>query len=443
MELEAQALLLLFGQMLAVAAVCALHGELGEVVGLELDAVELVVTAQFLDFLAPLLLGHDDIAVLVAREFVVEVLLGKALPILLLGSELLRDLEVGHDRRMVDRVVFDLVADIDGRGHRLGVRLAEDRLHLGGSLEPLLLGVEHPFRVVEVLACRETDQAVVGLGIVLVDEVHVIRADHPHVVFRGQFPKVLVDMQLHGVGLVVGPFDGSLVQLEFEVVVVAEEVLVPADRLLGLFEVVGGDGAGHLPGQAGRAADQPLVVLLNLGAVRTRTHVEALGPGLRDDLDQVVVALEVLGQQDQVVTALVGLPLLVVERAAGDVDLAADDGLEGGLAEQHLQLLLAAGDLGGGVIHGLRAVAQGGQPGFAGGSLLLEFALDLLDVVVKLLDPEHIAVIGHGDAGLAVGDGLIHEVGDAGLPVEDRVLRMYVKMYELGHFPGIFRFLAR
>ena len=76
------------------------------------------------------------------------------------------------------------------------------------------------------------------------------------------------------------------------------------------------DGAGHLAGQAGRTADQPLVVFLDLGAVGTRAHVETLGPRLRDNLDQVVVSLEVLGQQDQVVAALVGLALLVLQAAA-------------------------------------------------------------------------------------------------------------------------------
>ena len=149
-----------------------------------------------------------------------------------------------------------------------------------------------------------------------------------------------------------------------------------------------------------------------------------------------MVTFEVLGQQDQVVTALVGLPLLVVERAAGDVDLAADDGLEGHFPAEFFQLLFAAGDFGLGVVGGLGTVAQGGDAGLACGGLLLEFPFDLLDVVVELLDSEHIAVVGYGNAGLAVGNGLVDEFGDAGLTVENRVLRMYVKVYELGHFAG-------
>ena len=334
---------------------------------------------------------------------------------------------------MVDRIALDLVADVDGRRHRLGVGLAEDRSHLGRRLEPLLLGVEHALGIVEILARREADQPVVRLGVVLVHEVHVVGADHSDVVLRRQLAQVLVHVQLHGVGLVVGPLDGGLVELQFEVIVVAEDLLVPSDRLLGLFEVVGRDGARHLARQTGRTADQPFVVFLDLRAVGSRTHVETFGPRLRDDLDEVVVSLEVLGQQDQVVAALVGLALLVVEPAARHVDLAADDGLEGQLAAALLELFFALGDLRGGIGTGLRAVAQGGDAGLRLGGLVLAFALDFLDVVVELLDTEHVAVVRHGDAGLAVGHGFVHEPLDAGLSVEDRILRMYVKVYELGH----------
>ena len=42
-------------------------------------------------------------------------------------------------------------------------------------------------------------------------------------------------------------------------------------------------------------------------------------------------------------------------------------------------------------------------------------------------------MIRHGDAGLTVVHGLVHEPLDAGLSVENRILGMYVKMYELRH----------
>ena len=294
-----------------------------------------------------------------------------------------------------------------------------------------------------------------------------------------------VDLQLHGVGLVVGPLDGRLVQLQFEVVVVAEDPLVPADRLLGLLQITGRDGARHLARQTGRAADQPLVVLLDLGAVGARTHVETVGPRLRDDLDEVVVSLEVLGQQDQVVAALVLLALLVLKAPPRDIDLAADDGLEvrHGLEPRDLllrrrrveaELLLHAFDLldartgrgaglgilgrvvlaalqrskfllelpepRGGVAALRQQLFEPGREFFQRLDLVVLLAVLFLDVVVELLDTEHVAVVRHGDAGLTVGHGLVHQTLDAGLSVEDRILRMYVKMNEFRHgiqvFPG-------
>ena len=146
-----------------------------------------------------------------------------------------------------------------------------------------------------------------------------------------------------------------------------------------------------------------------------------------------MVSLEVLGQQDQVVAALVGLALLVLQAAACHVDLAADDRLEGHLAAQVVNLSLAGCDLGLGIGRLFRSVAQGGKTLLALGGLVLVLALDLLDVVVELLDSEHVAVVGDGDARLPVGHGLVHQTLDAGLTVEDRVLRVYVKVYELGH----------
>ena len=438
-QLEFQSFLLLFGQLIAIALMRAVHRQLGQVVGFELDAVEFVVSAQFLDFLEPVLLRHHHVAVFVAREFVEKVFLREAGAVFGFGSELDGNFEFGHDRRMVDRVALDLVADVHGRGHRFGVGLAEDRGHLGRGFQPLLLGVEHALGVVEVLARRKADQTVVRLGVVLVHEMHVVGADHPHVVLRGQFTQVFVDMQLHGVGFVVGPLDGSLVELQLQVIVVAEDLLVPLDRLIGLFEVVRRNGARNLAGQTGRTADQALVVFLDLRTVGSRTHVETVGPRFRNDLDEVVVTLEVLGQQDQVVAALVGLAFLVVQPAARHVDLAADDRFEGQPALALRQLFLTFGDLRSGVGTGLRAVAQGGDAGFAFGGLVFILAFDLLDVIEKLLDAEHVAVVCHGDAGLAVGHGFVHESGDAGLTVQNRILGMYVKMYELGHCVKILR----
>lgn len=125
---------------------------------------------------------------------------------------------------MVDGIGLDLFADFDRRSHRFGY-VAEDRRHLLAGFEPLLLGVEHSLGIVEVLAGREADQPVVRLGVVFVHEVHVVGTDQTDAVFRGQSAQMLVHFELHRIGFVVGPLDGGLVQLQFEVIVVAEEFL--------------------------------------------------------------------------------------------------------------------------------------------------------------------------------------------------------------------------
>ena len=46
----------------------------------------------------------------------------------------------------------------------------------------------------------------------------------------------------------------------------------------------------------------------------------------------------------------------------------------------------------------------------------------LIHVIEKLLDTEHVAVVGKGDAGHTVFNGAIHEAGNGSLAVEQAVL---------------------
>ena len=70
----------------------------------------------------------------------------------------------------------------------------------------------------------------------------------------------------------------------------------------------------------------------------------------------------------------------------------------------------------------LRAVDERRQTRLGFGGLRLVFSLDFLDVVIKFLDTEHVAVIGQRDARLSVPHGLVHQLLNAGLAVEDRIL---------------------
>ena len=110
-------------------------------------------------------------------------------------------------------------------------------------------------------------------------------------------PSVLCSSSRPGVDRLVV---GVAVVLQLQEVVLAEDVAVPAGGLRAR-------ARDHLRGWPRRLAavaraqrDQALGVLGQQRAIDARLVVVALEAGARDQLDQVLVAVEVLGQQDQV-----------------------------------------------------------------------------------------------------------------------------------------------
>ena len=138
-----------------------------------------------------------------------------------------------------------------------------------------------------------------------------------------------------------------------------------------------------------------------------------------------MIALEVLGQHDEVIAALVGLAFLVGQPAVGYVHLTADDGLEKALPGFG-QLRLAVGQLGLGVFDDLRPSFQGRNALFQRLYLVLGLSVLLVDIVIELLHAEHVAMVGQGQAPHAVGHCLVDQALYAGLPVEDGVLTVNV-----------------
>ena len=75
-------------------------------------------------------------------------------------------------------------------------------------------------------------------------------------------------------------------------------------------------------------------------------------------------------------------------------------------------------------------------------TLLLKLVIDLVAVVLKLLNAHHVAVISNGNALHTVCYGLVNQLLDVGLTVQQRVLRMNMKMNEFLHFTfGMKKFL--
>ena len=61
------------------------------------------------------------------------------------------------------------------------------------------------------------------------------------------------------------------------------------------------------------------------------------------------------------------------------------------------------------------------------------FGVHFVHNVVKLLDAEHVAVVGNGHAAHPVGDGLVYKILYFRLSVEYRKVRVYVKVNKIFH----------
>ena len=217
--------------------------------------------------------------------------------------------------------------------------VGEERRHLLGRLQILLKRIAHTVRIVQIAARIEADQVVVRHGILGEDEVHVVRTDIPDAEFCRQSEDRLVDPKLVFVDVGVLLRVARRVQLHFEVVILAENPLEPLNDTFGLSHVVAHDRLRQFAAQAGRAANQPFVIVPQQLLVHARLVVESLGEGVGDHLAEVVVAFEVFGQQDQVVAGL--LVLVLLEAVFHHVDLAAEDGLDAQLGGRVVEVLHA------------------------------------------------------------------------------------------------------
>ncbi len=167
-------------------------------------------------------------------------------------------------------------------------------------------------------------------------------------------------------------------------------------------------------------------MLIELFAVGTRMIVVTLGPSLGYKLDKILISFLILCQHNEVITLVLGVGL-IVEVALGYIHLAAEDGL------QILSLFL--GESGLSLVDGLLIAAC---CGFVEGGLslfyaILDLAVMLLYSIEKLFGTEHVAMVGEGKGRHTVGDSLLDKAADCRQTVENRVLRMDVKMYELVH----------
>ena len=226
---------------------------------------------------------------------------------------------------------------------------------------------------------------VVGLGILLIHKVGIVGTHQFDAVFLGQFDEHLVGLLLQGEGLTVGTDRGvcHLVALQLQIVVVAPEALMPLDGLTGSGDVAFQDLRRHLTSDTCRTDNQVLMVFLQFLAVCSRTIIETVDPGIADELDQVLIAVGILGQHDEVIAAKVFLGLFqAFVTATGHIHLTTEDRLEG----------------------------------FE--TVFLAFLVQVETSVMKFFNTEHVAVIGDRHASHAVLNSLGYKLLDTRLSIK-------------------------
>ena len=140
------------------------------------------------------------------------------------------------------------------------------------------------------------------------------------------------------------------------------------------------------------------MILLQLLVVGTRTVVETIHPRVTYQLNQVLVAMLVLGQHYQVVSTQVFLAFFQHHVASAcHIHLATKNGLK------------------------------------RFKSVFFTLFVHTVAYVVKFLNAEHVAVVGNGHTLHAIADSFVYKLFDTRLSVEYRVICMYVQMYEIFH----------
>ena len=413
-----------------------------QVVGLELDAVQLLVSAKLLDFLLRGLLAQHHLALFVAGELVEEVLLRQSRAPFLLPAEILRNREHRHQRVAVHTVHLHLLCHLHRVGQRLG-QVGKHRLHLLRTLQPLLLRVVQAVRVSVVLLRRQANQVVVSLAVLLLHKVGVVRRHQLDVVFPRQAYQLRLHLHLPAVGVVVRIRLVRLVAHQLDVVVVAEHPLEPQHRLLRTFQVALHDQLRNLAAQARRADNQTLVVLLQHLVVYPRAVVQTVRIRYRRQLAQRMVALKVLSQQYQVVAAavhnalaprlrtdLLQVLVLVVETTPRAVSLRAHNRLEN-LLLQPLQLLLQLAQLF--THHSSLITHHFLDSGLQLLDLVLHLPVLLVHRVKEILDAEHVPVVRQRHRVHTATLRLRHQVGNLRHTVQHRIVRVHMQMSKLRH----------
>ena len=226
----------------------------------------------------------------------------------------------------VNLVAFDFVVHLHSPLDDFRM-VGEKRAHFLLAFEVFLLGVSHPVRRVEERVAVEADEPVVCGAVLFSYEVYIIGGQYFCPCLPCQFEYAFVDGLLPFIEIKRLPWHFCPVKLDFKIVVIPEHLLVPFYGLFGPIHVSGVYQAWNLSCDARRAADEVRGILLNDLVRHSRTVVHTFYMPGGHDFHQVLVSVVVLGEQNQMVVALVLGILEPVVVMRGHIYLASYDRL--------------------------------------------------------------------------------------------------------------------
>ena len=286
-----------------------------------LDHADLVGQAVFV--------GLRDIGAVAALQTLPAELFKKSLVVHPVGRFVVGDFGVAEVKVKVT-LVRDLLGVLAGLRHH-----GEQIVHFIRRLDVKLIGLElHLIGVLHGLAGLDAEKDALHFGVFPAQIVGVVGGGHRD----ARLPRQLDEL---------GQNDGVLFQavvLQLNVVIAfAKQVPVPQCRVFCPLVVPRQNGLRDLARQTGRKADEPFVVLFEQLLINAGLGVKPLGEGCGDHLDEVLVAGLIFAQQDQMVVA-VDLVDLIEPGASGNVDFAADDGLDARFSGRFIKLHTAVHD---------------------------------------------------------------------------------------------------
>ncbi len=181
--------------------------------------------------------------------------------------------------------------------------------------------------------------------------------------------------------------------LELYIVIFSESILEPFHLAVGLCDISGHYIFRYLTAETGRAHNQPLLMGGKSLLVSAGMVIESFGVSLRHYLYKILVAGDILGEHYKM-PSLVGLVATVGKITLCDIHLASEYRLELHFLLKlcYLSLHLRAHSLallvGGCILKPLACLLD----------LAFIFLLELVYIIGKLLDSEHIAMISQRKA---------------------------------------------